>query len=168
MLIIIAVIGFAILLLIPKNAPNISNALVNEENGDIVFLYYDSKYATTTFWWYDVSGKLILSKTFSGGSEGPVAFCGEDLHISITKSGEYAYNRLGDEITPMSHSELSQIGNYDFKGWTNGYGEKEFYFGNYVYRYEETPYPASLFKSESRIYIKNMESDEIIELKSFK
>ena len=38
-LIIIAVIGFAILLLIPKNAPNISNALVNEENGDIVFLF---------------------------------------------------------------------------------------------------------------------------------
>lgn len=160
--IVVAFFLVIIFLLTPVNAISLENALVNDENGDIVFTYRNPSSNTLTICWYDVKGNLLCNEKIIGASSG-LEFVGEKLKVSISK-----YDTIGifgrDGTKNIVTVTLQEGHTTKWEGWSASYGAKQYAFAKYVYEYEETPYPATLFYSEYSMKIKNVETGEVVEL----
>lgn len=162
------IIAFSIILLVialllsPRNAISLENAIVNEENGDIVFTYFNSSSYTLTIFWYNADGELLLKDNIKGGSSS-LKFVGEDLKVYIEKYdiiGFYGKDGSKSVVTVAVQEEYSP----KWAGWSSSYGYKECIFDKFTYQYEETPYPNNLIYSKFSMKIKNNETGEVTEL----
>ena len=159
----IAIVALIVLfLLTPINAISLENALVNESNGDIVFVHRNSNSDAFTVCWFDVNGELIQRENIVGGPT-QLKFVGENLKVSVAKYDTVAFFDR-DGTKSIINIEVLEEYTPSWAGWDSSYGYKEYRFKNYVYEYEETPYPANLFYSKYSMRIRNTETGEAVDL----
>ena len=162
-----------VLALIPKGNVKFDNAAVNQENGDIAITY--STYLEDDdgndnlviyLFLYDESGNLLFSKEHvskSGGSYSEVVFFGETVHLYLSRDDvSYGYDREGKAALLLSSQQWDDLSSDPWTGWEKEYGGRSYTTDNYVYCYEQTPYPKNLIESECSMQIKNKATGETV------
>ena len=148
-----------IALLIPKNQQTIENAIVNSRTGDIAIVHYNYENGGyIELFLYDVEGNLLFTKSHpsKGGSHSKLSFVGNDVHLYVSRTDiAYAYNKEGYSVETMSSDEWKNIDSNDWIGWETNFDSKTYIRNEYVYCYEKTPYPYSLFSSKCIVKIQN-------------
>ena len=166
-LVVVAILPI-IALLIPKNVKSFKNAMVNPQNGDIAIVYFDhNNGGKIDLHLYDVNGTLLFIKSHesSGGSHSKISFVGDDIHIYISRTNiSYSYGRNGESVNALSQEKWNSVSSEEWIGWSSKYGSKTYEMGNYIYYYEQTPYPKSLISSKCSMIIKNIETQKVVQL----
>lgn len=133
------IIALLIIAIIPKNAVTISNAVVNENNGDIAFCYfYPTKFGILNVDLYSKDGDKLFSQTFkAGGGYGALRFYNDKLYVSYGKTDKKTcvIDRSGNVSDTDIPSEIISTAD-TFKGWSSVRGKKTYSLDGYTYIYE--------------------------------
>ena len=162
LLVLICIVGILLVCALPKNADRITNAIVNETNGDVAFCYYDSsgKIDVLRVDWYSKDGEEILSETFfsDGGSHAYLFFYEDNLCINIGRTNKtHFFDREGKELSINVMPE--EIRSRDsFEEWEHSIGKISYTLGQYEYVYENP----RLLKDKAKLTITNNNSSVII------
>jgi len=150
-LIIITVV--AIFILIPIGVEEVTNAVVNQQNGDIAFCYSETSgtvdYLIVTC--VSKEGNVLYSKRLfsEGGSYAELMFFDETLSVFVHKTNSiFSYNRDGTkcEIEKDEKELLKNASRFD--NWKNGLFERSFEYGEYKYIYKE---PSTFYRKAKLI-----------------
>ena len=165
----ISVIGLLIIAIIPKNVVTISNAVVNENNGDIAFCYlYPTKNPILNVDLYNKDGEKIFSKTFkTSGSYAYLRFNNNnELIVCYGKSDKKTciIDRSGIVSDTDIPSEIISSGD-SFKGWNSVRGKKSYSWDTYTYLYES---PTVFHRKAKMVIINNGASKTIYDSECFK
>ena len=153
LLIICVVCILVFFILFPTNANGIRTAVVNDQNGDIAFCYYDSKGVQDVIkvCLFTKDGEELYSKVFVTGMSPDMIFVDETLCMVVhygTRETKYFYDREGNETYLNISSE--EINNpTGFEGWDYCFGNFTLYKEDYEYRYEQ-PF---FFRKRARLTI---------------
>ena len=153
----LCVVSLIIIALIPKNVDEISNAVVNDNNGDIAFSYLDfsGRISMLRICLFSKDGEELFSKgIFSdGGSHARMLFYENNLCIYEGRTGKtYSFDRNGNVCdVNVSVEAIKSTGT--FRGWKTSFGRKTYSLNGYLYCYE-SPH---IFKHRAYITIKNDE-----------
>lgn len=156
----IAVLFILLKLLLPDEVVDITDAVVNEENGDIAFSIYEDEILTVKL--FDKDGKLIFSKELETWRGSPdMLFHKNNLYIDIGKSQSelVAFDKQGNSIKP--EIPASHVRNIDqFNGWKHsGFrGVYEYELNGYTYKYEGT----TIYRHKSKLSIIHNETQAVI------
>lgn len=151
---------FLITLLFPRGNYDISNAIVNEENGDIAFsCFYESEdsYKIKIFQ-FSKDGELLFTEELSSpGSNPSLLFRENQLYVMPARTQTiYSFDRNGNPAgNAVSVKELQET--YSFDGWKQSLINKKYTWGEYVYCYEGP----TLFRYKASLTITYGDSEKI-------
>ena len=141
---VVLICAFAIMIplfiLLPKEANEVTNAIVNTENGDIAFCYYDSSGITSHIRVdaYNAKGELLFSKPLVGsdGSYASLMFSDGMLYASDRSDKKYCFDMTGKkcDASDVSSVQIDKAG--AFSGWKSSFGKRTFEYGDIRYVYE--------------------------------
>ena len=159
------IIGLSAIFLIPKGVDEITNAVINTENGDIAFCYYDfddaSRYDALRIEVFDKNGEKLFSKSFLRyeSSYADMLYYEGNLYIYLGRTEEFfALDRNGNKISELNLLR-SEVQNSDsFDGWQLSFGKTSYTLGDIEYCYEE----ATIFKHQARLIIKTGSEEKTI------
>lgn len=158
----ICIVGILIIALIPKEVDEITNAVVNPNNGDIAFCYYD--YSGTVdrirILVFNRYGEELYSKTYLEAYTPSMVFDGNELCITLGRTYEkYSFDREGNETSNSISAD--DIKKNDFFGeWAYSFasGKMIYSLDNYKYCYEEP----TIFRRRAKLTISNGETVVVI------
>ena len=135
----ICLIGLIILALFPKGVSHISNAVVNENNGDVAICYdiSDSNSAQVVEL-FDKDGKKLFSKALITSKMCDLVFDGDILCIATNdlNSIVYAFERNGNKAsTELTAEQICSM--YSFDNWKYGLFKATYYWDEYQYCYKK-------------------------------
>ena len=157
-----AVCLFISIILLPRNAGEIRTAVVNKENGDIAFCYYEytSGPSVIQITVCDKDGKSLYSKSFATGKSPDMIFVGENLCMVVhygTKETKYFYDREGNETyVNISSEEIKAPAS--FEEWDYCLSNFTLRNGDCEYRYEQPGF----FRHRAKLTINNGDNVMVI------
>lgn len=159
-ILVVCIIGLLIIALIPKEADEITNAVVNSNNGDVAFSYmeYSGKTNILVVALFNKDGEKLYSKTFfSGTSYASLNFHEDKLHVYIGRTKEtHCYDRTGASAeVALTTEEIKSSGT--FGGWKHSFGKRTYELNGYTYNY----YSPTIFRDKAEVVISN-ETDVVI------
>ena len=139
-IIIICILGIFLLYMLPTDVVTISNAVVNEETGDIAFAYADSsgRIDVIRVVVFNKEGEKLFSKSFEiNGSHTDLCFSENKLYVSLARTDEfYCFEMDGSDSEPAL--TLDDVKAYNkFSGWEHSFGKYTYSYGDYLYCYNE-------------------------------
>lgn len=156
------IIGLSIIVIIPKDIDEITNAVVNSNNGDIAFSYcdYSGRIGVLRVTSYNKEGEKLFSKTFTlEGSYVALKFHENVLCVceGRMEKRKHFYDRSGAPVNAdITVEEIRE--RYAFDDWKSSFGKKTFSLNGYVYCYE-TP---TIFKHRARLTINDGAEEKLI------
>ena len=158
------IIGLLVIFLVPDGSNNLTDAIVNESNGDIAITYYDYDSHRLNIRLYDREGNLLFHHNYytEGGTASYMLFLGDDVALYLCRIRVvYLFDRNGVEKQLTEEALTVKERDVHWEGWTSSIGNKTYSCGDYVYLYETAPYFKSLFSGESRISVKNKSTGSV-------
>lgn len=159
------VLTVLILFIIPGESNGLTNAAVNEENGDIVFCYsdYSGKADVIRVELYDKDGERLFEKTIYPGAGAHVGlfFCEGNVFAYVGRyEAFYAWTREGVDCKALVSVEQIESAKSpsSFVGWENSLGSSTYHCDDNEYVYRK----ASLFRNTTRMSIINGYGEKII------
>lgn len=148
----------------PKEANKITNATVNEGNGDIAFCFLDNTSVISMLQInaFDKNGELLFKKNiFTGGvAYADLVFDGDLLvvYAGSTQKTLYCFDRTGAEASAKITSEEMEAMTGSFIGWKISIFERSYFLDETLYLYE----PPAIFKDRARLSIKSETCEKTI------
>ena len=155
-------IGLIIIAIIPKNVDEITNAVVNPNNGDIAFSYcnYSERVDVLRVTVYSKEGERLFSKTFLlEGSYAALKFHEDILCVceGRIENRKHCYDRNGAEVNAnITIAEIRE--RHAFDDWKSSFGKKTYSLDGYTYIYEAP----TIFKHIARLTISDAITEKVI------
>ena len=150
------VIGLLAIAIIPKNVVRISNAVVNEKNGDIAFCYmYPTNYSVLNVELYTKDGEKVFSKAFytDATEYASLKFIDDGLLVRYRATNEKAclIDRDGNVLETNIPPYLIGLATKEFEGWNVALGKKTYSQNGYDYIYESP----TVFRHRAKLTVTN-------------
>ena len=149
-------------LILPINTLDLDNIAVNPENGDVAIIREDAvaKHKIVLAL-YNKEGTKLFQKSIinNGKTSAKIAFCGENVYVYASISGEFhGFGRKGEPLTSyeLTAEDVSQ--NDFFEGWKSSFGKETYEACGLVYTYER-PLP---FRHKARLTVTDGNETRII------
>ncbi|MBR7167821.1 MAG: hypothetical protein IKD33_03320, partial [Bacteroidales bacterium] len=140
-IVISCLLGLLLIFLTPKGTDPIKDAIINPENGDIAYAYYNSQYSVVYLVVYDVEGNRLFSKTLKtdrGGGNVALLYNGDVINARAGIGGNYfAYNRDGSVNYEKRLGDDAYEGHTEFSGWKHSYRKYTFTTDKATYVFRE-------------------------------
>ena len=158
-------IAALIFFVFPAEVNGLTNAAVNEENGDVAFCYpdYSGKADVIRVELYNKDGERLFEKTVYPGAGAHVSlcFCKGNVYVYVGRyEAFYTWTREGVDCKSLATAEQieSAKSSSSFTGWKNSFASSTYVCGENEYVYRK----ASLFGNKAQLLIKNADGERVI------
>ena len=159
---IMVAIMFILLIILPLDVREISNAVVNSENGDIAICYDDTFHSlfVVVVDVFNEKGERLFKKTYYTWRYCDMVYVGDALCITFNEAGGkkiYCFDRDGKDIS--DEIKVGEIPDrMHFEDWKRSIGKATYVAGECEYRYESP----NIFRRSARMYIKRGDNEILI------
>ena len=154
------VIVIIIIALIPHNVNTVQNAVVNPDNGDIAFSYFDKFRGVDVIriTVFNKHGEELYSKSYLSTYTVGMIFDGDELCITVGRYDEkHSFDREGNETNnSIPAKEITK--HNTFEGWKTSFKKETYSFEEYRYVYKKP----SIISRNAKLIIENQEGEKVI------